>query len=72
MLTHWDLGGGRGYGSEALEGTGFEPLEPGGVQVGTFKTLGVRVGGLQGYGSRAFGTLGVRDMSLLGPWKCMF
>ena len=67
MLTHWD----QGDGSEALGGTGFEPLSLG-VQVGTFKTLGVRVGGLQGYGSRAFGTLGVRDMSLLGPWECMF
>ena len=34
------------------------------VQVGAFRTWRARVGSLQGYGARAFGTLGVWVLSL--------
>ena len=52
-LGHWDahvdpLGPG-GNGSEALGGTGFEPLSLG-VQVGNFKTLGCESEAFRGTG----------------------
>ena len=78
VLSLWDIGDAHvdplvpgGNGSEALGGTGFEPLEPGGTGW-ELQDLGGASRKPSGVRGTSLWNLGGTGFEPLGPWECIW